>query len=187
MSIENITGIGVSCASHRRWVRSWLIIAMPLVALTACSADTHSDLTAYIDEVKMRKASRIAPLPEVKSFESYQYNKADLRDPFKPAVVEAVSEAVAGLQPDVQRNKEPLEAFPLDSLRFVGHLEQEGRVWAVITAPDSLVYRVEEGNYLGQNFGRISLINESQIEIKEIIPDALGGWTERDATLTLEE
>jgi type IV pilus assembly protein PilP len=80
-----------------------------------------------------------------------------------------------------------LEAFPLDSLRFVGHLEQEGRVWAVITAPDSLVYRVEEGNYLGQNFGRISLINESQIEIKEIIPDGLGGWTERDATLTLEE
>jgi type IV pilus assembly protein PilP len=162
---------------------------MALVALAACSSDSHSDLAAYIDEVKARKAGRIAPLPEVKNFESYQYNKADLRDPFKPAGVEAVSEAVtsAGLQPDVQRNKEPLEAFPLDSLRFVGHMEQEGRVWAVITAPDSLVYRVEEGNYLGQNFGRISLINESQIDIKEIIPNGLGGWTERDATLTLEE
>jgi type IV pilus assembly protein PilP len=87
----------------------------------------------------------------------------------------------------VQRNKEPLEAFPLDSLRFVGHMEQEGRVWAVITAPDSLVYRVEEGNYLGQNFGRISLISESRIEIREIIPNGLGGWVERDATLSLEE
>lgn len=171
-----------------RGLVTMLIVSMPLLALTACSGESHNDLANYVQEIKARKAGRIPPLPEVKSYESYAYDKAALRDPFKAVVVEAVTEPTAdGVQPDVQRNREPLEAFPLDSLRFVGHMEQEGRVWAVVTAPDSLVYRVEEGNYLGQNFGRISLINESSIELREIVPDGLGGWIERDATLMLEE
>lgn len=189
MSILSDRGIRVSTVAPRPALRALLVIMVTLLALTACTGESHGDLADYVKEVKARKAGRIPPLPEVKSYEAYQYNKADLRDPFKAAVVEAVTEALngAGLQPDVQRNREPLEAFPLDSLRFVGHLEQEGRVWAVVTAPDALVYRVEEGNYMGQNFGRISLITESRIDIREIVPDGLGGWIERDASLMLEE
>ena len=162
---------------------------LPLMAVTACSSDSHSDLSAYVAEVEARKAGRITTLPEIKGYESYAYNKRDLRDPFKASIEESLADVTAddGLQPDIQRNKEPLEMFPLDSLRFVGHLEQEGRVWAVITAPDTMVYRVEEGNYVGQSFGRIVLINETQIDVKEIVPSGLGGWTERDATLMLAE
>lgn len=189
MSIMDDTGLSyIDPPTVSVW-RVAALLFVSLLALTACTGEEHGDLVTYVNEVKARKAGRIAPLPEVKSYESYHYSKLELRDPFKPAVAEAITDAVtsAGLQPDVQRNKEPLEAFPLDSLRFVGHLEQEGRVWAVVFAPDSLVYRVEEGNYLGQNYGRISLISESQIDIREIVPDGLGGWTERDATLMLAE
>jgi type IV pilus assembly protein PilP len=174
---------------HSPALRELLIIFVSLLALTACSGESHNDLSTYVDQVKARKAGRIPPLPEVKNYEFYQYSKADLRDPFKASVTEAITEAMTGvgLQPDMQRNREPLESFPLDTLRFVGHLQQNGRVWAVVTAPDSLVYRVEEGNYLGQNFGRISLISEDRIDLLEIVPDGLGGWIERDATLALEE
>lgn len=172
-----------------RSVKYVAIVALAsLLSLSGCTGDSHDDLANYIAEVKARKAGRIPPLPEVRSYESYHYDKLDLRDPFRAAVVEAVTDVTtAGLQPDVQRNREPLESFPLDSLRFVGLLEQDARVWAVITAPDSLVYRVEEGNYLGQNFGRISYISEGRIALREIVPDGLGGWNERDATLMLEE
>jgi len=189
MSILSDTVIRVNAAVPGAALRILLIITVPLLVLTACAGESHGDLADYVNEVKARKAGRIPPLPEVKSYEAYQYNKTDLRDPFKAAVVEAVTDSLtgAGLQPDVERNREPLEAFPLDSLRFVGHLEREGRVWAVVTAPDSLVYRVEEGNYMGQNFGRISLITESRIDLREIVPDGLGGWIERDASLMLEE
>lgn len=174
--------------SHVEW-RVILVLLLLMGGLHGCSSDSHSDLVNYVNEVKARPVGRIPPLPEVKSYESYAYNKQDLRDPFQVSVEEALTDTAAadGLQPDVQRNKEPLEAFPLDALRFVGHLEQEGRVWAVITAPDTLVYRVEEGNYLGQNYGRIVRISESQIDIREIIPTGLGGWTERDAALLLAE
>lgn len=165
------------------------LCVLSVLGVVACTSDSHTDLANYVAEVKARKAGRIPPLPEIKGYESYAYNKENLRDPFKPTVEEAIAESVSeqGIRPDVGRNKEPLEAFPLDTLRFVGHLEQEGRVWGVITAPDSMVYRVEEGNYVGQSFGRIVHISETQIDVREIVPNGLGGWTERDATLRLAE
>jgi type IV pilus assembly protein PilP len=173
----------------KKMSRIILACVMSIVMLSACSTDSHSDLATYVAEVKARKAGRIAPLPEVKGYESYAYDKQDLRDPFKATVDETLASTAAaeGLVPDIQRNKEPLEAFPLDALRFVGHLEQEGKVWAVITAPDSMVYRVEDGNYVGQNYGRIVRITESEIAVREIVPNGLGGWVEREATLALAE
>ncbi|MDD3761627.1 MAG: pilus assembly protein PilP [Acidithiobacillus sp.] len=189
MSIMNHTEITPAASEAGQVLRALLIMFVLSPLLPACTSDSHGDLVTYVESVKARKAGRIAPLPEVKSYESYQYNQSELRDPFIPAAVDAITDVMGGegLQPDMQRNREPLEGFPLDTLRFVGHLQQDGRVWAVITAPDSLVYRVVEGNYLGQNFGRISLISESRIDLMEIVPDGLGGWVERDATLALEE
>lgn len=189
MSITDSGGIMHAMKAPARLVRAALMICLSLMVMTACSTDSHGDLSSYVQEVKARKAGRIPPLPEIKVYGAYTYKRDDLRDPFKVAEEEAVLDTAGGdgLQPDMQRNREPLESFPLDSLRFVGHMEQEGRVWAVVTAPDALVYRVEEGNYVGQSFGRIVRISESQIDIREIVPNGLGGWVERDAILTLAE
>ncbi|MEW6646821.1 MAG: pilus assembly protein PilP [Pseudomonadota bacterium] len=189
MSIEGNVMVRAPHIAPGFMPRMIAICALSMLGLAACTNDNHADLANYVAEVKARKAGRIPSLPEIKGYESYAYKKDNLRDPFKPTVEEAIAESVAdqGLQPDIERNKEPLEAFPLDSLQFVGHLEQEGRVWAVITAPDSMVYRVEEGNYVGQSFGRIVRISETQIDVREIVPNGLGGWTERDATLMLAE
>lgn len=172
----------------RPWLRTLVIACVPLLTLTACTMASHGDLVEYVQKVKAKKGDRIPPLPDVKVYTAYEYDKADLRDPFNAAMDEALVEAASdGPEPDMERHKEPLESFPLDTLRFVGHLEQHGRVWAVITAPDALVYRVEEGNYLGQSYGRIVRITESQLDIREIVPNGMGGWVERDAVLTLAE
>lgn len=189
MSIEGEVMVRSAHVAPNAVARAAIVCMYLVLGAAACTTDSHSDLANYVAEVKARKAGRIAPLPEIKGYESYAYRKDDMRDPFKPTVEDAVAEGGAdnGLQPDTERNKEPLEAFPLDALRFVGHLEQEGRVWAVITAPDSMVYRVEEGNYVGQSFGRIVHISETEIGVREIVSNGLGGWTERDATLTLAE
>ncbi len=168
-----------------------ITIGLLVALLVGCSGSGQTDLVAYVKEVKARKAGRIAPIPEVKTFPSYSYKSKDLRDPFKlgteAAQQRAANKPSNGLAPDTTRNKEPLEAFSLDSLRFVGHLEQHGTQWAIIAAPDGYVYRVKAGNFLGQNYGRITSITESTISIKEIVADGLGGWVERDATMSLAE
>jgi len=163
-------------------------LLVALMGVAACSSSVHSDLESFVAEVKARKAGRIPPLPEVKTYEPHAYSKGGLNNPFKPAEEDAVAENVGSeLQPDVERNREPLEAFPLDSLVFGGNIEQAGRIWALITAPDGLVYRVEKGNYVGQNFGRITRISETQIAVREIIGNGMGGWTERESSLVLTE
>jgi type IV pilus assembly protein PilP len=91
-----------------------------------------------------------------------------------------------GLKPDLQRRREPLESYPLDTLRMVGTLEQAGLRYALLQA-DKTVLRVKVGNYVGQNFGMISRITESAVELKEIVQDASGEWIERPATLELQE
>ncbi len=93
----------------------------------------------------------------------------------------------SGIQPDVNRRREALEGFPLDALQMVGALEQRGQMWAVIKAPDGLVYRVARNNYVGQNHGRITGVSEEKVELVEIVPDGLGGWQERPARLALAE
>ena len=87
----------------------------------------------------------------------------------------------------MNRRREALEAFPLDALKMVGTLAQKDGVWAIIKAPDGLVYRVTRNNYLGQNYGRITKISEDKVELVEIVPDGLGGWQERRASLVLAE
>jgi type IV pilus assembly protein PilP len=158
------------------------------VLLAGCSTDSgHRDLDEYIAQVKAKPAGRIAPVPEFKTYESYQYGAGELRDPFTPHGIadQGLVAGGDGLQPDTNRNKEPLEQFPLDTLKFAGHLEREGETWAIVTAPDKLVYRVRHGDHLGQNYGKIVGVSESSIDIVEIITDGLGGWIERQAALSI--
>ncbi len=172
-----------------RIVGHLLLFIVYMSVLTGCSS-SNSDLHEYIQQVKARPAGRIAPMPEFKPYETFSYDDSKLRDPFNVFAGENEETklgAATGLRPDINRNKEALEDYPLDTLHFVGHLERDGKRWAIVTSPDKLVYRVRVGNHLGTNYGEIVAISETQIDIKEIIQDGLGGWIEREAALSLTE
>jgi type IV pilus assembly protein PilP len=156
--------------------------------VAACSGEEHSDLTRFVQESEKLPHGNIPPLPEVKPYEPYTYNAYDLVDPFKPRKIEPPKGAGAGgIAPDLNRRREPLEAYPLENLRMVGTLEQNKRMYALVRAPDNTLYRVTSGNYLGQNFGRIVGISESQVKLKEIVQDSAGNWEEKEQVLLLSE
>lgn len=166
----------------------WVLMAVMTLILSACGSQQHSDLDAYVEDVKRKTKGRIEPLPEVKTYESEVYDAAELRDPFTPYEEEPSEElTVPGPVPDMNRKREALEAFPLDSLAFVGHLERDGNLWGLVQAPDDSIYRVSAGNHLGKNYGEILNISETNITLKEIIPNGSGGWVEREASLALTE
>jgi len=167
-----------------------LLAGGTLLLSAGCGKESHDDLQAWVTQVKGSKSGRVEPLPEFKSYETHSYSVHELRDPFTPDAGEAEmeqSEGANGIQPDASRRREALEAFPLDSLNYVGELSRAGERWAIVTSPDGLVHRVQTGNYIGQNHGKIHTITEARLEITEIIPDGMGGWIEREASLALSE
>ena len=158
------------------------------LTLVACSDEPHGDLREFVKESENLPHGRIPPLPEVKPYEPYSYNAYDLIDPFKPRKIEPPrGSASGGVAPDLNRRREPLEAYPLESLRMVGTLEQKKQMFALVRAPDNTLFRVRTGNYLGQNFGRIVGITESTITLKELVQDSAGGWEEKEQVLQLQE
>lgn len=166
-----------------------LCLCLP-VFLTACSSDNTSDLQEYVKNIKAKPKGRIKPLPEITPYETYLYQVSHLRDPFTPFIAEEEASLEirdSGLHPNLNRKREELEQYSLDSLLFVGHIEQKGKTWALITAPDKAVYRVLPGNHMGSNYGEILAITDDSILLKEIIPNGVGGWTEREASLDLSE
>jgi type IV pilus assembly protein PilP len=170
-----------------------LIAASLLVgSLSACSGNNTEDLRTYVDDVRANQHPRIDPLPEFTPYETHLYQAANDRDPFTPPVYSAprsqqASASGNGISPDFDRAREPLESEPLDSLRMVGTLEKSGNSWALVRMSDTTIHRVKSGNYLGQNHGKIVHVTESEIELTEIVPDGLGGWMERQASLALSE
>lgn len=160
-----------------------------ILGLSACG-EGYRDLEQFVKDSSQIKRSKVEPLPEVKPYEPFNYSGFALADPFKPSKIEpkaAVSGGGGGLQPDLSRRKEALEAFSLENLKMVGSLEQNKVVYALIKAPDNSLHRVKSGNYLGQNFGQVTQISESEIKLKEIIQDSTGDWTERPSSLQLQE
>ena len=163
-----------------------LIVASLIIA--GCSQEPHSDLREFVKESENLPHGRIPPLPEVQPYEPYTYSAFDLIDPFQPRKIEPPRSAGGGgIAPDLNRVREPLEAYPLEALRMVGTLEQKKQMYALVRAPDNTLFRVRAGNYLGQNFGRIVGISESGIKLKEIVQDGDGNWEEKDQTLQLQE
>lgn len=168
----------------------WLAITL---SLSGCSSSNTADLQQFVGEVRSRQPSKIEPLPEFKPYETFLYQAADLRSPFDPGTTGQAEQAMAGtssnngLRPDTNRPREPLEEFPLDTLRMVGTLSQQGQSWGLVLANDGTIHRVQPGNFLGQNHGKIKQISEFEIELLEIVPDGLGGWMERPASLALSE
>ena len=156
-----------------------------------CGRDIQ-DLQQYVDEVKSRESYSIEPPPEVKPYKSFEYAADNERDPFDPSelvskVAQQSQPTNPHLSPDPNRIPEFLEAFPLDTLRMVGTLSQGQSFWALIQTPDSTIQRVSEGNYMGQNYGKIIRVSEADIKLTEIIPDGFGGWRERAGSVALSE
>ncbi len=168
-----------------------LAIITAVLFLAACGGDEHQDLKAELKSITSNLSPRIPPLPVVKPYEPVPYQAFDLPDPFGPAKIElAIGAAAKGKgganAPDATRPKDPLEAYPLETLKMVGTLSQNGVNYALVRA-DSSLYRVKAGNYMGLNFGMITKITDSQIDIKELVQDASGDWTERKVALQLLE
>jgi len=170
----------------------WCCIAVLTGNLAACSSDPTADPEVYVEEVKSKQTSRIEPLPEFKPYESFAYQANDLRDPFTEPTFSHPQAATTqvtnnGIKPDFDRPTEPLEEFPLDSLRMVGTLEQNNENWALINDTDGTIHRVQPGNYAGQNHGKITRVTEFEVELTEIVPDGIGGWIERQASIAISE
>ena len=163
-------------------------LVVAALAFAGCSQEPHGDLREFVKESENLPHGRIPPLPEVKPYEPYTYGAFDLIDPFQPRKIEPPRSAGGGgIAPDLNRVREPLEAYPLESLRMVGTLEQKKQMYALVRAPDNTLFRIRSGNYLGQNFGRVVGISEAAIKLKEIVQDGDGNWEEKDQTLLLQE
>ncbi len=170
-------------------VRSGVLLCV--LVLAGCIEDDRSDLQAYVDEVINRQRPGIEPLPEFSPYPVHVYESGDLRDPFeRSAFIEQQVEVAiegGGIRPPERDTKEPLEEFPLDALRMVGTLEQTATIWALIKDSVGSIHRVKAGNYIGKNYGKIISISEREVELLEIVPNGLGAYIERPATIALSE
>jgi type IV pilus assembly protein PilP len=166
--------------------RDFLFLILACIGIASCSNEQYSDLKQFVKDSDNLPHGRITPLPDVRPYEPFTYDAYNLVDPFKPRKIEPPKTASGGgIQPDLTRRKEPLEAYPLENLRMVGTLQQNKTNFALVKSPDNNLFRVKVGNYIGQNFGLITEISESTIKLKELVQDSGGDWTERVSTMTL--
>jgi type IV pilus assembly protein PilP len=160
------------------------------LALAACDGEQHTDLKAELNEKTKDFRGRVDPLPQVKPYEPVPYTAESVVDPFRPDRIDVaggprVPRADAGkMAPDLNRPKEPLEAFPLESIQMLGTITQNRETFALVKAGPNL-YRVRKGNYLGLNFGVVTTIDEAQVNLKELVQDGQGEWVERASALQL--
>lgn len=171
---------------------SFLALVSVTLLLTACGGDGQfDDLVAKMNEIKNKPKGRIEPPPEFKVYKAFSYSAAALRSPFEPPVdieLAALPEKRTNVKPDLNRPKEVLEQYGIDSLTMVGTLERPGgALYALIRDPDQGLHRVRTGNHMGRNFGRIVAITPSKIDVIEIVSDGQDGWVERPRTLVLRE
>lgn len=150
--------------------------------LSSCSGD-NSDLIAFMNSIKSKPVKPIEPIPKFAPLPVFKFPENDSRrSPFKPIDQKKRVDVNA---PDQHRNKQPLEAFPLDALKFVGTLTEGSQIWALIRQPDKQVVRVHVGDYMGQNYGRIFLIKDDIIKIEETVKDS-GTWEKHKTTINLD-
>lgn len=163
-----------------------LTISLLSVGQVGCSLEEGDDLDRYMRDATKDVKPRVKPLPEVQPYMALQYNAdGTLVDPFRAR--KAVNKSSV-LQPNLNRPKEPMEAYPLESLKYVGLLSKSKLTYALLKTPDESVQQVKLGNYVGQNFGRVMQISEGEVLLMEIVQDDLNGdWVERTSSLVLQE
>ncbi|HWZ64463.1 MAG TPA: pilus assembly protein PilP [Steroidobacteraceae bacterium] len=173
--------------NHHRIARLLAVglACLGFAGLTACSS-ADDELTHYIETTKHEPGGRVEPLPEIKPYETFVYADSEMRSPFMPSAPGAGA-GLAGVRPDMKRNREFLEQFSLDTLKMVGTLRLSGSIFGLVQTKDGLVHRVAVGEHIGQADGKITEISPSKISLVEIVPDSLGGYMERPAALALNE
>lgn len=157
-----------------------------VILLSACSGGSD-DTRTFVANAGKDLRGKVQPLPEVKPYEPFIYAATDLPDPFKPRKLTPPSGSgkAGGLQPPRDHVKQVLENYPLEALKMVGALQQNNMNHALIKTPDNNLYRVKQGNYMGQNFGIITQVTETEVKLTEIVQDSGGDWTERSTSLSL--
>jgi len=171
--------------------RTALIIAA--LAVAACGREEHGDLKHELAQLTKDFRGRVDPLPQVKPYEPVPYTAEGQVDPFRPERIDVAAQRAltpnitnARIDKERDRPKEPLEAFALESIQMMGTITQHKETFGLVKAGPNL-YRVRKGNYMGQNFGVITGIDEAQISLKELIQDGVGEWVERASNLQLLE
>ena len=174
--------------------RHLIASAAAVIVLAGCGASGQEELSQWMVEQRAQTKPHVQPIPEPKKFTPQAYTEDGAPDPFsnikltqalKRESAQSTSNA-ALVAPELARRKEPLEAYPLDTMKMVGSLLKEGQPVALLRV-DNLLYQVRPGNYLGQNYGKIVKVGETEVVLREIVQDAGGEWTERTATLQLQE
>lgn len=164
------------------------------LALAACTQSGQEELQQWMNQQRAQTRPKVEPIPEPKKFTPQAYTQERAGDPFSNQKLtqalkreSAQTTTTASLvAPELARRKEPLEAYPLDAMAMVGSLIKQGKPVALIRV-DNLLYQVRPGNYLGQNYGRIMKVDETEVVLREIVQDSGGEWIERTATLQLQE
>ena len=168
-----------------RIVRLTALLPVAAVLLLSGCGDEQDDLRKWMDENSQGFKPNLKPLPPIQEVVPVSYQGAGKVDPFRVAKLEPDKKS-GQFVPDANRRREPLESYPLESLKMVGVLMKRGQSHAIIVA-DKTLHQVKVGNYLGQNYGQITAISETEVTLKELVEDANGEWTERISTLQLQE
>lgn len=164
-----------------------LLVAILMTAfLSGCMNESNDDLEQFIRDAGKGMQVKIKPLPEVKTYLSFEFNAdGDLSDPFKSRKSYTQSGILA---PDLNRPKEPMETYPIESIKYVGMIEQANHAFALLQTPENNIQQIKLGNFVGQNFGLVTEIKESEVVIKEVIQDTTNGdWVEQISVITLQE
>lgn len=171
----------------RPCIRVCMILAFTLL-IAGCERGTR-DLDRWVADVRQRPADPIEPIPAMRTPDIAAYEAFDLRDPFTRARAQPEEGMLAGdgIRPDLDRRREYLEGFPLDTLAMVGTIIMEDTSWALISDNENVVHRIREGNYMGQNHGRVHRVLPDRVELVELVPDGATGWLEREAQIALAE
>ena len=167
---------------YKKTIKYCVVLILPLLVI-ACGSGQGDDLDKFMADAGKNMSSSVSPLPEVKPYEPLQYNADNsLSDPFKPR-------KVAGkLAPNLNRSREPLEAYPLESLKYVGSLSRNKLIYALIKTTGNNVQQVRIGHYIGANYGLVTEITDSAVTLKELVLDqSSGDWVEQATSLKLQE
>lgn len=175
----------------KRW--ALLLTVLPLF-LTACGASPDDELRQWMSQQKRQAQPKVQALPEPKQFKPQSYGRFGEIDPFSDLKLTQALKRESGqsavnsalITPELARRKEPLEAFPLDTMAMVGSLVKASKPIALVMV-GKLLYQVRPGDYLGQNYGKVMQISETELKLREIVQDAAGEWIEREAALHLQE
>jgi type IV pilus assembly protein PilP len=171
-----------------------VVLVASLIGLTACIGEDQQDTRQWMIEQRNATKPSVQPIPEPKKFTPTPYGNDLSIEPFSnqklaQALKREASQATANaalIAPELNRRKEVLEGYPLDAMAMVGTMLPKGVPVALVRV-DKLLYQVRVGNYLGQNYGKVVKLSETELVLREIVQDAAGEWIERQANLQLQE